>query len=82
MYEELLRQNVEVIYDDRTVSTGVMFSDADLLGVPARVVARPGNMKESCFEIETRDKRVLLEVPVDNAVSAIKDLINKLIAEY
>jgi len=59
-----------------------MFSDADLLGVPVRAVARPRNMKENCFEIETRDKRVSLKVPVDNAVSAIKDLINKLIAEY
>jgi len=33
LYEELLRQNVEVIYYDRTVSIGVMFSDAELLGV-------------------------------------------------
>ena len=36
LYEELQRRGAEVIYDDRNVSAGVMFSDADLLGVPFR----------------------------------------------
>lgn len=81
LYEELLRKNIEVIYDDRNVSTGVMFSDADLLGVPVRVVASPRNMKENCFEIATRDKRITVKVPVDEAVGAITDLIDKLKAE-
>ena len=34
LYEELQSRGVEVIYDDRQVSAGIMFSDADLLGVP------------------------------------------------
>ena len=45
---------MEVLYDDRKVSAGVMFSDADLMGVPIRVIASPRNMKEGCCEIVTR----------------------------
>jgi prolyl-tRNA synthetase len=33
LYNELMESGIEVIYDDRNVSAGVMFSDADLLGV-------------------------------------------------
>lgn len=41
IYEELLRSGIEVIYDDRSVRAGVMFSDADLLGVPLRIIISP-----------------------------------------
>ena len=45
----------EVIYDDRSVSAGNKFSDADLLGVPVRVVVSPRNLKESVVEVSTRE---------------------------
>ena len=38
IYNQLVDKSIEVIYDDRSVSAGVMFSDADLLGVPIRVI--------------------------------------------
>jgi prolyl-tRNA synthetase len=81
LYEELLDKNVEVIYDDRSVSAGVMFSDADLLGVPIRVVVSPRNMKDSCCEIVTRDKTVNTKVSLDEAAKAVQDLIDRLKAE-
>ncbi len=56
LYQELQSQGFEVIYDDREVRAGVMFSDADLLGVPIRVIVSPKNLKEDCIEIVTRDK--------------------------
>ena len=49
LYDELQKEHIEVIYDDRNVRPGVMFSDADLLGVPIRLVVSPRNMKESVF---------------------------------
>lgn len=56
LYETLTKRGIEVIYDDRAVSAGVMFSDADLLGVPVRVVVSPRNLKDGCCEISARDK--------------------------
>lgn len=46
----------EVIYDDRRISAGVMFSNADLIGVPFRVIVSPRNIKQNIVEIVSRDK--------------------------
>ncbi|MCL2158311.1 MAG: proline--tRNA ligase, partial [Oscillospiraceae bacterium] len=64
LYEELLAEGIEVIYDDRNVSAGVMFSDADLLGVPLRAVISPRNLKEGIVEIITRDKKLSVKEPL------------------
>ncbi len=82
LYETLQNQHVEVIYDDRNVRAGVMFSDADLLGVPVRVVVSPRNRKNGCVEIVTRDKSVSKQVPLDEAVPAIKECIQELYRKY
>lgn len=78
LYDTLQKKHIEVIYDDRSVRAGVMFSDADLLGVPVRVVVSPRNMKNGCVEIVTRDKSVSKQVELDEAVSAIEELISGL----
>lgn len=75
LYEELQSRGIEVIYDDRTVSAGVMFSDADLLGVPLRVIVSPRNLKENCCEIISRDKSISIKVPFDSIGTKILDLI-------
>ncbi len=78
LYAKLQDVNAEVIYDDRKIRPGAMFSDADLLGVPIRVVVSPRNMKESCVEIVTRDKKITKQVNLDDAVSEIQALIVEL----
>lgn len=65
VYEELQSSGIEVIYDDRAVSAGVMFSDADLLGVPLRVIVSPRNLKENCCEIVSRDKTISMKVEIE-----------------
>lgn len=81
LYSDLQKAGVEVLYDDRNVSAGVMFSDADLLGVPVRVIVSPRNLKESCCEIVTRDKCYSVKAPLGQAVSAIQEMIAKLFDE-
>ena len=81
LYNELQSKGLEVIYDDRKTSAGVMFSDADLLGVPVRVVVSPRNLKENCCEITARDKSFSYKVPVeetkDKVLEIIKELMDK-----
>ncbi len=81
IYDELQKQHVEVIYDDRNVRPGVMFSDADLLGVPVRLVVSPRNMKESVVELSTRDKSIQEKVAIDEVIPTVKELIQKLLDE-
>lgn len=72
LYEELLKKRIEVIYDDRKVSAGVMFSDADLLGVPFRAVVSPRNRKQNIVEITSRDKTFSASVPMETAAEEIE----------
>ena len=74
LYKEMQSTGIEVIYDDRVVSAGVMFSDADLLGVPIRVIVSPRNLKENVCEISTRDKSVQKKVGVAEVVAEVKKL--------
>lgn len=75
LYEKLQAAGIEVIYDDRSVSAGIMFSDADLLGVPLRVIVSPRNMKESCCEIVSRDKTLSVKEPLDSVFEKVKTLV-------
>ena len=81
LYTSLQKEHIEVIYDDRNVRPGVMFSDADLLGVPIRLVVSPRNMKDAVVELSSRDKSVQDKVALDAVVPTVKDLIAKMIKE-
>ncbi len=79
LYETLQNKGIEVIYDDRKVRPGAMFADADLLGVPVRVVVSPRNLAENAVEISTRDKVIdKQKTPVDDAVTEVEKIIKKL----
>jgi prolyl-tRNA synthetase len=78
LYEELQREQIEVIYDDRDVRAGVMFSDADLLGVPIRIIVSPRNLKENCVELITRDKTINQKVEKSQLLISVKELIHNL----
>lgn len=71
LYKKLEDAGVEVIYDDRNVSAGIMFSDADLLGIPLRVIVSPRNMKEGAVELAARDKSFRDKIPADQAFDEI-----------
>ncbi|MDE6320466.1 MAG: proline--tRNA ligase [Lachnospiraceae bacterium] len=76
LYEELKNKGVEVIYDDRRVSAGVMFSDADLIGVPFRVIVSPRNIKQKVIEIVSRDKSLSTNVSMTSAVEEIMKILS------
>lgn len=75
LYENLQNAGVEVIFDDRNVRAGVMFSDADLLGVPLRVVISPRNLDEGVYELSSRDKKLSEKLNPETAVARLKELI-------
>ena len=76
--DELQKAGIEVIYDDRNVSAGIMFADADLLGVPVRVTVGPKNLANGQIELSTRDKSVKKLVAVEDAVTETKNLVREL----
>ena len=81
LYQKLQHAGIEVIYDDRDVRAGAMFADADLLGVPIRVVVGPKNLKNNQVELATRDKSIQKLVDLDAALEEIKAVKEQLFAE-
>lgn len=75
LYEDLQNAGIEVIYDDRNVRAGVMFSDADLIGVPLRIVVSPRNLDEGVFELNSRDKKISEKINPEDALARVKELI-------
>ncbi|MCQ2436787.1 MAG: proline--tRNA ligase, partial [Clostridia bacterium] len=75
IYDALQDKGIEVLWDDRSVSAGVMFSDADLFGIPVRVVISPKGLKNGTIEIAARDKSMQEKKPVDEAVDFIVDYV-------
>jgi prolyl-tRNA synthetase len=82
LYDRLQKAGVEVIFDDRQVSPGFMFSDADLLGVPVRVVVSPKNCKENVVEVVKRDKSLQEKVAVEGAFEFVQSLVQAELAKY
>ena len=81
LYSDLQKQGAEVIYDDRNVSAGVMFADADLLGVPLRLIVSPRNLKNGICEMVSRDKAIKREIPLAETAAAVKETIAEMLAQ-
>ena len=75
LYQKMRDDRMEVIYDDRNIRPGAMFSDADLLGVPVRVIVSPRHLIEGVCEIVTRDKTVSMKVELDKVIDTVKEMI-------
>jgi prolyl-tRNA synthetase len=58
IYNELIRNKIEVLYDDREkASAGEKFADADLIGIPYRVVVSKKSLASRGMEVKKRNKK-------------------------
>lgn len=80
LYDDLKKMGVEVIYDDRNVSAGFMFSDADLIGAPVRLIVSPKTLARGAVELVARDKSFQMDVAPENAAASAKEKVNELLA--
>jgi prolyl-tRNA synthetase len=69
LYGQLTKRNIEVLFDDRKgVSPGEKFSDADLIGIPYRVVISGKTMQQDSVEIKKRTSTDMEIVPYDEFI--------------
>jgi len=58
IYETLIKNNIEVLFDDREgVTAGEKFADSDLLGIPLRAVVSERSISEGGIEIKRRNEK-------------------------
>ena len=68
MYTALEEKGFEVLMDDRDERAGVKFKDADLIGIPHRIIIGEKNLKEGLVELKERKTGQVEKVKVEEAV--------------
>ena len=75
LYQGLLKEGVEVLYDDREETPGVKFKDADLIGIPLRITLGEKNLKKGLVEIKKRKTGEVTLVKEEEGIAKIKEMI-------
>ena len=81
LYGEFEPAGVEVLYDDREDSAGVKFADADLIGLPIRVIVSRRTIEKGEAEVKLRDGSKELVVALDRVARGVKMMIDERLAE-
>ena len=70
VYEELTEKNIDVLWDDRVVGAGEKFADADLIGIPTRLIVSERNGDKIEWKERTSDTTELLSL--DEIISKLE----------
>jgi len=73
LYDSFLKEGIEVLYDDREATAGEKLTDADLLGIPLRVVVSQKTVATKEAEVKKRTGEKLEMVRLTNLVSYIAE---------
>jgi prolyl-tRNA synthetase len=76
LYNSLQSKELEVLYDDREESAGVKFNDADLLGIPIRVVVSPRTLRSASAEVKQRGEKEAELVPLKEVTHRLKQMVS------
>ncbi|NYV27688.1 proline--tRNA ligase [Streptobacillus felis] len=72
IYADMLANNIDVIYDDRNEKAGFKFKDADLIGIPLKIIVGKG-AAEGLVEVKHRDGSYSGEIKIEDVISYIKE---------
>ena len=74
IYHQLLESGYEVLLDDRNERAGVKFADADLLGIPKRLIVSERGLDNQTIELNFRDEKNKIDVPFEQLVDYLEKL--------
>jgi prolyl-tRNA synthetase len=81
LYEALCAAGIEVLLDDRAIRPGVMFADADLLGIPHRIVLGERGLDSGVVEYRRRSGGETESFPIADASAIISARIRTELAD-
>jgi len=80
LYNEMLKEGVEVVFDDRDGRIGMKLKDIDLIGFPIKIIIGPKSLKEGKVEIKLRSSGEVLLVKVEEVKGKVKEIIEKTVS--
>lgn len=72
IYEKLKNAGISVLYDDRDARAGEKLNDADLIGIPLRLVVSPRTLEKRSVEWKERDKKEAKGITFDALIGEVK----------
>jgi len=81
IYELLIEEGYDVLLDDREISPGMKFKDADLIGIPIRVTLGK-KLQQDIVEVKARTEKKPLEVSIHEGFDFLLEEIRKELAVY
>lgn len=81
LYNQMVSEGIEVLYDDRNISAGIKLTDSELMGMPIRVLISPKTMANMEAEITMRETGERFNISIKQLVSELKSLISYEIEE-
>ena len=73
-YEMILKNKVQVLYDDRDISAGIKFKDADLIGIPVKIIFGKKFIQDEIIDVEYRKNALKVQLKL----SELQDFVKKL----
>ncbi|HBX00499.1 MAG TPA: proline--tRNA ligase, partial [Gammaproteobacteria bacterium] len=71
LYQQACDRGIEVLLDDRAERPGVKFAEADLIGIPHRIVIGDRGLKSGVAEYRKRSDKTETEVALEHALDAL-----------
>lgn len=72
IYSDLQKAGIEVLYDDRDLSAGAKFAEADLIGLPYRLVISEKTLAQKSVELKKRNEEKTELIKINKIVSRLK----------
>jgi len=72
LYNDLLENDIETLFDNRDKSAGEKFAEADLIGIPYRLIASEKTLAENSVELKKRDSQETELIKLSEVVERLK----------
>jgi len=80
VYQDLQKEGIDVLFDDRDESPGVKFNDADLLGIPLRLTVSPRTLQSQSAEAKWRREKETRLLSLENLTTEVGKLLGSCIS--
>jgi prolyl-tRNA synthetase len=77
LYQQLTSLGIEALLDDRNERPGIMFADADLMGIPHRVVVGEKSLDKGQIEYKNRRAEAAEDIAQDSTLEFLKSILLK-----
>jgi prolyl-tRNA synthetase len=77
LHDELTKAGFEPLWDERSASAGEKFADADLIGLPLRIVISSKTLAEGAVEWKPRHEAEAKLMPLADTVAAVETFMNE-----